>query len=480
MTDRLSGVVLLPTDGSPAGPPVDVLLADGRIAAIAPAAEPPARRLLAMPALINAHDHARPLSPTSFGAAGKPLETWLLRLAAMPAIDPYLGALAAFGRAARAGAGSVMAHYTRFHGPMPPVEEVKEVARAAKDVGVRVTLAVFMRDRNPLVYAGEDSVLMKLPDDIRVAIEAQFLSSMPRVVEQIASVEAIAAETESALFSVQFGPSGPQWCSDELIAGIAEASRQTRRRVQMHLLETRYQRAFADRAYPEGVVERLKTLGLLTPRLTLAHCVHARPAELDAIAAAGAILATNPSSNLHLKSGIAPISEALRRGCRVALGVDASAFAEDDDIVREMRLGHFLHGGWGFDKVIERGDWLSAMVAIGRFANGAPGPGALSIGAPADILALDLDALDRDAVMAVEPVDLVFARATAAHVARLFVAGQEVVRDGRLIRVDLDAVEGELRVQYRARMSSRAAFLEAWAGLEPAVAEHYRDGLGCC
>jgi cytosine/adenosine deaminase-related metal-dependent hydrolase len=303
---------------------------------------------------------------------------------------------------------------------------------------------------------------------------------MPGVVEQIANVEAIAAETESALFSVQFGPSGPQWCSDELIAGIAEASRQTGRRVHMHLLETRYQRAFADRAYPEGVVERLKTLGLLTPRLTLAHCVHARPAELDAIAAAGAIVATNPSSNLHLKSGIAPISEALRRGCRVALGVDASAFDEDDDIVREMRLGHFLHSGWAFDTVIERGAWLSAIVANGRFANGAPGPGALSVGAPADILALDLDALDRDAVMAVEPVDLIFARATAAHVARLFVAGQEVVRDGRLIRVDLDAVEDELRVQYRARMSSRAAFLEAWAGLEPAVAEHYRDGLGCC
>ena len=104
MTDRLPGVVLLPTDGAPAGPPVDISLQDGRIAAIAPAAATPSRRLLAMPALVNAHDHARPLSPTSFGAAGKPLETWLLRLAAMPAIDPYLGALAAFGRAARAGA----------------------------------------------------------------------------------------------------------------------------------------------------------------------------------------------------------------------------------------------------------------------------------------------------------------------------------------------------------------------------------------
>jgi cytosine/adenosine deaminase-related metal-dependent hydrolase len=480
MIDRLSGVIILPTDGSPAGLPVDLLIAEGRIGAITPAAEPPPRRLLAMPALVNAHDHARPLSPTSFGAGGKPLETWLLRLAAMPAIDPYLGALAAFGRAARAGAGSVMAHYTRFHSPMAPIEEAKEIARAARDVGVRVTLAVFMRDRSPLVYDGEDSILMKLPDEARAVIETQFLSSMPGVVEQIANVEAIATETEGDLFSVQFGPSGPQWCSDQLIAAIGEASRQTGRRVHMHLLETRYQRGFADRAYPEGVVERLKTLGLLSPRLTLAHCVHARPAELDAIAAAGAIVATNPSSNLHLGSGIAPISEAIRRGCRVALGVDASAFDEDDDIVREMRLGHFLHGGWGFDGVIKRGAWLAAIVANGRFANGAPGPGALSVGAPADILVLDLDALDRDAVMAVEPIDLIFARATAAHVARLVVAGQEIVRDGRLVRVDLDAAERELRRQYRAEMPSRATFLEAWRDLEPVVAEHYRVGLGCC
>ncbi len=480
MIDRLSGIVLLPTDGNPAGPPVDLLIRDGRIAAITPAATPSARRMLAAPALVNAHDHARPLSPTSFGAAAKPLETWLLRLAAMPAIDPYLGALAAFGRAARAGAGSVMAHYTRFHGPMPPVEEARAIARAAADVGVRVTLAVFMRDRNPLVYGGEESLLETMPADARATVEAQFPGRSLSPAERVARVEAIAEATESATFSVQFGPSGPQWCSDALLAAIAEASRRKGRRVHMHLLETRYQRAFADRAYPDGVLQRLKALGLLSPRLTLAHCVHARPEELDLIAASGAIIATNPSSNLHLKSGVAPISEALNRGCRVALGVDSSALDEDDDIVREMRLGHFLHGGWGFDSVIERGAWLAAIVADGRFANGAPGAGTLAVGDPADILVLDLDALDRDAIMSVEPIDLVFARANAAHVASLIVAGEEVVRDGRPARVDLKAAEAELRRQYRANAPSRAPFLAAWKTLEPAVAQYYQSSVGCC
>ncbi len=480
MSLRLSGVILLPTDGAPAPPPVDLVVEGGLIAAIAPAAEPPGRRLLALPALVNAHDHCRPLSPTSFGAAAKPLETWLLRLAAMPAADPYTAALAAFGRAARGGAGSVMAHYTRFHGPLPPVEEARALARAAAEVGVRATLAVFMRDRNPLVYGDDSALLAALPESARSTVAATFLGPMPSIEAQIARVEAIAEAVESPTFSVQFGPNGPQWCSDDLLAAIAARSQATGRRVHMHLLETRNQRAFADRAYSEGVVERLKALGLLSSRLTLAHCVWARPDELARIAASGAVIATNPSSNLHLASGIAPIGEAIRRGCRVALGVDASALDEDDDIVRELRLGHFLHGGWGFETVVARGDWLAGTVAAGRFANGAPGDGRLAVGAPADLLVLDLDRLDRDAVLPVEPVDLLFARATAAHIDRLIVAGREVVSDGRLTGVDLAAAETALRQGYRENIAGRAAFLDAWSALEPAAVAHYLGALGCC
>jgi cytosine/adenosine deaminase-related metal-dependent hydrolase len=480
MTDSLQGVILLPINGDPSGKPVDIRFVDGLIASIAPSAQLPPRRRLALPALANAHDHARPLSPTSVGAAAKPLETWLLRLPAMPAIDPYLGAVAAFARAARAGAGSVMAHYTRLHGPMSYIDEMREVARAASDVGVRVTLALFMRDRNPLIYDDAGALVAALDPAARAAVEAAFLAPMPSPAEQVARVEAVAAAVESPTFNVQFGPNGPQWCSDELLRAIAEASQRTGRRVHMHLLETRYQRAFADAAYPDGVVAHLHALGLLSPRLALAHCVYARPDELDAIARAGAVIATNPSSNLHLRSGIAPIGEALRRGCRVAIGVDASALDEDDDILREIRLGHFLHGGWGFEENVARGSWLAGLVEHGRFANGAPGAGALAVGEPADILVLDLEALDRDAVMPVEPIDLLFARAHRAHVDALYVAGRAVVRDGRLTGVDLAETEAEIRSQYRSRLPSREAYLAAFDQLEPAAAAYYRGLMGCC
>jgi len=477
MSAKLENVALLGAAGAPG---YDIAIENGLISMIAPssAASPP--RCLAMSALANAHDHARPLSPTSFGGAGKPLETWLLRLGAMPSVDPYLAALAAFGRAARAGVASVMAHYVRPQGPAPLIDEAREVARAAAAVGVRVTLAIALRDRNPIVYGPSDSVLDALPAEARAIVEAQYLGAMPGVEEQVARVEAIASAVESPTFTVEFGPSGAQWCSDALLQAIASASAASGRRVHMHYLETMYQRAFADAAYPEGLIPRLQALGLLNERLALAHCVYARPDELDAIARAGAVIVTNASSNLHLRSGVAPIGEAIARGCRVAIGVDASALDEDDDALREMRLAHFLHGGWGFETVIEREPFLAAIVANGRFANGAPGSGALAVGEPADILVLDLARLDRDAIMPVAPIDLVFARASLAHVERLIVAGREIVTEGRLVGVDLEATHEALRAAYRAGMPARAPFLAAFGALEAGAAAFYRSRLGCC
>jgi cytosine/adenosine deaminase-related metal-dependent hydrolase len=477
----LESVDLLGLEGPGTSRRVDIAIDGATITAVTPASRRPGRRLLAMPAMANAHDHARPLSPTSFGGAGKPLESWLLRLAAMPAVDAQLAATATLGRAARGGCASVMAHCTRLQGPVEEAaSEVARVAQAAKTIGVRVTFAMYLRDRNPVVYGPHEPVLAAMPESTARTIDTLFSAAMPSPREQIARVEEIAAAAQSPTFQVQFGPTAVQWCSDGLLEAIADHSARTGRRVHMHMLETRYQREWADANYPQGILRHLKDIGLLTPRLALAHCVHARAEDLDLIAEAGATIVTNPSSNLHLASGIAPIAEALMRGCRVAIGVDASAFDEDDDAIRELRLAHFLHGGWGFDENISREGLLAKAVEAGRFANGAPGNGRIAAGAPADLMLLDLDALDADAVMPVDPLDFVFARATRRHIAHLYVAGREVVRDGKVTGVDLDAVHQELRAQVRSRMPGRRAFLDAWPHLEPAVATFYRDRLGCC
>ena len=192
-------------------------------------------------------------------------------------------------------------------------------------------------------------------------------------------------------FDVQYGPNGPQWCSDALLAAVAEASARTGRRIHMHLLETRYQRAYLDQAYPDGVVPHLDALGLLSPRLTLAHCVWARPDELALLAERGVTISVNTSSNLHLRSGVAPLAAMLGAGCRVALGLDGSALDEDEDALRELRLAHLLHVGTGFRVAASREKLLRAAFATGRFSvTNIDDGGVVAPGAPADLLLLEL------------------------------------------------------------------------------------------
>jgi cytosine/adenosine deaminase-related metal-dependent hydrolase len=437
----------------------------------------PGRRLV-LPALVNAHDHARPTA-SSFGSLNMPLETWILRSPLIAPPDPYLTAAVSFGRNIRAGTGAMMVHYTKPSGRMGMVDEAKAIARAAQDVGIRIAFALAVRDQNPLVYGDAAGILAALPADARAIVE-QGLPPAPKSPQAYLDlIEEIATAIAGPMVDVQLGPAGVQWCSRPLLEAIAGHSASTGRRIHMHLLETVYQRAWADKVFPEGIVRYLRDIGFLSERVTLAHCIHARPDELDMIAASGARIVTNFSSNLHLHSGLAPIADAHRRGCAIAVGVDGVALDEDDDVLREMRLVQMAHDGIGFERTWTRAGFFGLAIRNGRRAIGASGDGILQSGEPADYVVIDYDRLDRDGLMPLDPLDLLFARGNASHVAEVVVAGRSVARDGLPTGIDLPAMETELRAAYRRAISVQSGFLSAWTVLEGKVGRWYTEACGC-
>ncbi len=136
----------------------------------------------------------------------------------LPAVDAYVASAVSLSHAALGGAGIVMVHYTRVQGLTDYVTEAKAVAKAARDVGVRVGFAVALRDRNPLVYGPSEPILAALPPAAAEEIRKRFLRAPLPVAEQIALVEAVAAACDAPDFNVQYGPAAVQWCSDRLAA----------------------------------------------------------------------------------------------------------------------------------------------------------------------------------------------------------------------------------------------------------------------
>ena len=453
----IQGRMLRFGDGCAHCAPGKLTLRADRVAAAEPATLAAAGGQIVMPPLVNAHDHVRGLRPTALGAFDLPLELWLATLSNTPVCDPYLIAAAALGRQAAGGCGGIMIHYTRPQYPARLGEELADVLRAVRDVGVRAAIAVSMRDMHLLGYGADADILAGLAGPAREAVAQRLLTDRPpAAAEQLRRFDDFADSLRDDLVDVQYGPYGLEWCSDALLRGIAERSALSGRRVHMHLLESPTQRQFLDALHPGGPVRYLDSIGLLSPRLSVAHATWLRPDEMELLAERGVTASVNTSSNLHLRNGVANMAEMARRGMALAMGLDGFSVDDDDDAFRELRLTYLLQHGVGLEAGLPRDRLLDAACHGGRFAvtgealrGDGQQPGALQPGAPADLMVLNRATLDHDVVIDSEDAALVVQRATRRSMSVLYVAGRAIVRDSVPTGIDLPAIQAELDAQAR-------------------------------
>ena len=434
---------------------------------------------LLMPPLANAHDHVRGVKPSAIGGFDLPLEMWLLYMTGLPPVDPYLVAAAALARQARGGLGSIMIHYTRPQDASRVGEELEVVARAAANVGVRVAVAVALRDRNALGYAPDNVLLARLDPADRALVRQKLLRAPASPDEQVRLVDELADRIGGGLVTVQYGPYGLEWCSDGLMRRVAERSAETGRRVHMHLLESPVQREFLDHAFPQGPVRYLDAIGLLSPRLSVAHGTQLREDEMALLAERGVIVSVNTSSNLVLRNGVAGMAAMHRHGVRVATGLDGFSMDDDDDALRELRLTYRLQRGRGLEEGMPLGALMRAACQTGREAVAGLAPAPLVAGAPADLLEVDYAAVSEGVVVELEEARLLAHRATGRHIAGMTVAGREVVRVGTVLGVDLPGIERELDAQVRHGADALRSWQEVGGRVRARLGEFYAAGLHC-
>lgn len=417
------------------------------------------------PAFTNAHDHGRALGTLALGIPDNFLEIWLSQLARLPVIPPYLAALYSGLQLLRTGVTAV-AH---SHNPIAWSElaaEIPESIRGYADAGIRVAMHPPIVDQNQLVYAERERFLDMLPKEMR-AQTAEPDAALPGADEYFAMLDDIYDrfhDSRHYRLHIQASPAGGQWCSDELIMRACEWARQRGTRVQMHLLETRYQRMYAYKTWGHSFVRRLEAIGALGDWLTLAHMVWVEEDEMALLAERGVGVAHNISSNLRLRSGIAPIARLVAAKAPVGIGLDGQTLDDDQDFLREMRLAWTIgnQSGIAAADLSAEAVWKMGTDIAAKITFGADAPlGELEVGRLADLVLLDFEAMkgkwsppDYPSVEMLPA--FLLRRAKREHVRHVMLGGEWLIRDGEHVSVDLHEVEREIwdRLEFEATAGS--------------------------
>ena len=253
---------------------------------------------------------------------------------------------------------------------------------------------------------------------------------------------------------VAFAPRFALSCSRDLLEAVAATSAREGMLVHTHASEQPDEIAFVRSVTRRGNIEYFGDVGLISPRLNVAHCVWVDEADLALLAAGDAKVTHCPGSNLKLGSGIAPVPEMSARGICVSLGADGAACNNHLDMFGEMRLAATL-------QAMQRGPGaLPARTALWMATrNGARALGleaelgSVEVGKRADLILLDASA--PHLAPSPDPFSAIAYAARPTDVRLTLVDGEIRARDGWVAGLDAAAVAAEARDEAR-RLAARA------------------------
>jgi len=243
------------------------------------------------------------------------------------------------------------------------------------------------------------------------------------------------------LITPSVAPHAPYTCTPDILRATARLAAQYEVPLLTHLSETALEVENMRRTEGMPVIPYVKKQGLFESRVVAAHCVHVDEGEMRTLLHAGAGVIHNPTSNMKLASGFAPISRMIELGLSVGLGTDGPASNNDLDMFEEMRLAALIAKGITNDPtVLPAKQVLKMATKMGADAIGIGNiTGSLETGKCADLILLDLKGLHYYPVYRREqnaPYAQIIYSAKANDVTHLMVNGKWLMIDHQLTTID--------------------------------------------
>ncbi len=455
--------------------PADILIENGRIAALGAIPQPPegariidGRDRLVAPGLVNAHWHSpMQLSHGTADRTNHKVFMWENQVdtANRSHEEIYVSATIGCLQMLKSGATSVIDHFPEQGFG---VEDVATVVRAFEDCGMRavVALRIFDGEYSDILPAAE-----RITPELRQALEAGN-PLKPRPLQESLDVvrESIARfHGRAGRIRIFPAPSNPIRCSDDLLVAVQQIAESSDTGVHCHLLETRTQAELAQAKYGRTMVSHMEAIGAFSGRWSNAHCNWVADEDIAIMARHQAVAVFNPESNLKIGSGVPPIPKLLAAGVPCALGADGVSTNDNLIMHDALQLAAILHRPGEPD----RRRWVTAEQALAMGTTGGakamlePELGRLKVGAKADLVLYDLNETWWTPLN--DPVQQLIFGERGGSVRTVIVDGRVLVEDGKPLTIDQTAVVAaakDILRSVRKRNGQVRAIAEAIAALE--------------
>jgi len=366
--------------------------------------ERPSHALL--PGLVNAHTHS-PMALFRGFADDLPLEVWL-REHIWPAEARWVGPeLVADGT--RLAIAEMLAGGITCFSDMYFHADV--TGAVAAEIGMRAVVGMIVLDV-PTAYAKDADEYLRKGLEIHDRFKAE------------------------PLITTAFAPHAPYSVGDTTLAHVRRLADELDRPVHIHVHETAAEVAEAVASTGQRPLARLAALGLVTPSLIGVHATALTAGEIELLATAGANVVHCPRSNLKLASGLCPVAELLRAGVNVALGTDGAASNNRLDLWAELEMAALLAKQVaGNAAAVPAAEALRMATINGARALGLGGEiGSLVAGKAADVICVDLSGVEHHPML--DPVSQLVYAASRHDVTDVWIAGEQLVADRALLRLD--------------------------------------------
>jgi 5-methylthioadenosine/S-adenosylhomocysteine deaminase len=424
-----------------------------------------AEKMILIPGMINSHYHS--YSNLLKGTVNNlPLEIWSLYTVAyghsLDDEDLYSSVLLGAAEMIRHGITSCVDHF-------PHLSKADAALQAYVESGMRVAFAPMMQD-----IPDHHFLPVKLPDVIMRELDSVPPLSVEKMNDYYINLIKQWHGKEQRL-QIMLGPNAPQRCSDEMLLLAQKLSERENLNIHTHLLETKLQCEWGKKRNRKGLVHHLHELGLLSPRLSVAHGVWLSKEERDLLVDAGVSLVHNPVSNMTLGSGLAPIVD-YYKAFNTALGTDATNCGGSHNLFEAMRLALMLsrlHEPC-YEKWLRAEDvWHMATLGGARVMGQSRKLGMISEGYEADLVLLNTTKT------AWTPQEDLLSQLvhyeTGQSVDSVMIQGRWVLQNGILKIFDEQKILEQVRERHASRMNRSSLALLVAEQLKPYFEKMYQN-----